>query len=86
MTLKTLQLDPKQSLSFLVSFKVFLYFPIEILYFLLFASFFLDKVHEKMPGLLILRKSLPHLREGEEVLARWSDEGWYFRGKVLTFW
>lgn len=50
-----------------------------------FAFFFIDKVHEKMPGLLILRKSLPHLREGEEVLARWSDEGWYFRGKVLDF-
>ncbi|CAC5414531.1 unnamed protein product [Mytilus coruscus] len=41
-----------------------------------------DKVYEKMPGLLILRRSLPHLREGEEVLARWSDEGWYFRGIV----
>lgn len=33
-------------------------------------------------GLLELRKSLPVLREGEEVLARWSDEGWYFRGIV----
>ncbi|XP_021341552.1 uncharacterized protein LOC110442323 isoform X2 [Mizuhopecten yessoensis] len=33
-------------------------------------------------GLLEQRKSLPVLREGEEVLARWSDEGWYFRGIV----
>lgn len=33
-------------------------------------------------SLLELRKSLPVLREGEEVLARWSDEGWYFRGIV----
>ncbi|KAK3099856.1 hypothetical protein FSP39_010823 [Pinctada imbricata] len=37
---------------------------------------------EVSPGLLRLRKSLPVLREGEEVLARWSDEGWYFRGVV----
>ena len=37
-----------------------------------------------IPALLILRKSLPSLREGEEVLARWSDEGWYYRGN-LTF-
>lgn len=36
---------------------------------------------EVTSGLLKLRKSLPCLREGEEVMARWSDEGWYFRGK-----
>lgn len=36
----------------------------------------------KIPSLLLLRKSLPRLREGEEVLARWTDEGWYFRGIV----
>ena len=36
---------------------------------------------ENIPGLLLLRKSLPRLRVGEEVLARWSDEGWYFRGR-----
>jgi hypothetical protein len=36
---------------------------------------------EAIPSLLLLRKSLPRLREGEEVLARWADEGWYFRGK-----
>lgn len=34
------------------------------------------------PNLLKIRKTLPPLREGEEVLARWSDEGWYFRGVV----
>ena len=22
------------------------------------------------------------LRSGEEVLARWSDDGWYYRGKI----
>eukprot|EP00105_Crassostrea_gigas_P022697 XP_011442307.1 PREDICTED: uncharacterized protein LOC105338748 isoform X2 [Crassostrea gigas] len=37
---------------------------------------------EVTSGLLKLRKSLPCLREGEEVMARWSDEGWYFRGVV----
>jgi hypothetical protein len=36
---------------------------------------------EAIPSLLLLRKSLPRLREAEEVLARWADEGWYFRGK-----
>ena len=37
---------------------------------------------EAIPSLLLLRKSLPRLREAEEVLARWADEGWYFRGIV----
>jgi len=32
------------------------------------------------PFLLELRSSLPEIRDGEEVLARWSDEGWYYRG------
>ena len=31
---------------------------------------------------LEMRKSLPPLHVGEEVLARWSDEGWYYRGTV----
>ena len=31
-------------------------------------------------ALLKLRRSLPRVREGEEVLARWSDEGWYYSG------
>ena len=25
------------------------------------------------------------LHNGEEVLARWSDDGWYYRGKRKTF-
>lgn len=39
---------------------------------------------EVTSGLLKLRKSLPYLREGEEVMARWSDEGWYFRGRSTS--
>ncbi|CAH1777455.1 unnamed protein product [Owenia fusiformis] len=34
------------------------------------------------PALLELRRSLPKLKEGEEVLARWGDEGWYYRGTL----
>ena len=34
------------------------------------------------PFLLELRQSLASLPEGEEVLARWSDEGWYYRGII----
>lgn len=29
-----------------------------------------------------LRKRLPELKEGEEVLARWNDDGWYYRSLV----
>lgn len=36
-------------------------------------------------GFLKLRKFLFCLREGEEVMVRWFDEGWYFRGKGLKF-
>lgn len=35
-----------------------------------------------LPFLLELRQKLPHVPEGDEVLARWSDEGWYYRGIV----
>ena len=34
------------------------------------------------PFILELRKLLPKLVDGEEVLARWSDEGWYYRGTI----
>ncbi|XP_012936015.1 uncharacterized protein LOC101846493 [Aplysia californica] len=34
------------------------------------------------PRLIQLRKTLAQLRPGEEVLARWSDDGWYYRGMV----
>ncbi|CAH1267973.1 VWA3A [Branchiostoma lanceolatum] len=30
----------------------------------------------------VARHSLPKLGPGQEVLARWSDEGWYYRGTV----
>ena len=30
--------------------------------------------------ILKLRRSLRVLKEGEEVLARWSDDGWYYNG------
>ena len=32
------------------------------------------------PRLLQLRRSLPTLQPAEEVLARFSDDGWYYRG------
>ena len=31
---------------------------------------------------LEMRRTLPVLHPGEEVLARWSDEGWYYRGTI----
>ena len=34
------------------------------------------------PFVMNLRMSLPAVDNGEEVLARWSDDGWYYRGKV----
>ena len=32
--------------------------------------------------LKLLAQDLPELREGEEVLARWPDDGWYYRSIV----
>ena len=32
------------------------------------------------PRLLRLRRTLPELQVAEEVLARFSDDGWYYRG------
>lgn len=34
------------------------------------------------PNLTETRELLPSLRNGEEVLARWCDDGWYYRGIV----
>ncbi|XP_076446673.1 von Willebrand factor A domain-containing protein 3B-like isoform X2 [Babylonia areolata] len=34
------------------------------------------------PRMLRLRRSLPELQPAEEVLARFSDDGWYYRGTV----
>ncbi len=34
------------------------------------------------PLLMQLRMSLPHVTSGEEVLARWADDGWYYRGEL----
>ena len=34
------------------------------------------------PFVMSLRVSLPAVGNGEEVLARWSDDGWYYRGKI----
>ena len=32
----------------------------------------------------VTAQDLPRpIKEGEEVLARWSDDGWYYRGKYL---
>ena len=39
-----------------------------------------DQSDTRTPFLLELRSSLPELDFGEEVLACWSDEGWYYRG------
>ena len=41
-----------------------------------------DPVDATAPFLLGMRQSLAALPDGEEVLARWSDEGWYYRGIV----
>ncbi|RUS89184.1 hypothetical protein EGW08_003063, partial [Elysia chlorotica] len=40
---------------------------------------------EADPCLIKLRKQLEHLRPGEEALARWSDDGWYFRGIIRQY-
>ena len=37
------------------------------------------------PFIVNLRMSLPPVPSGEEVLARWSDDGWYYRGKMLLY-
>ncbi|GFR58513.1 von Willebrand factor A domain-containing protein 3B [Elysia marginata] len=37
------------------------------------------------PSLIELRKQLEHLRPGEEALARWSDDGWYYRGIIRQY-
>ena len=41
--------------------------------------FISDTQEGTAPFLLEMRRALPSLPEGEEVLARWSDEGWYYR-------
>lgn len=47
---------------------------------------FLSSAHDRSnvvsPVILEMRSSLPALNEGEEILARWSDEGWYYSGKI----
>ncbi|XP_013387557.1 von Willebrand factor A domain-containing protein 3B [Lingula anatina] len=35
-----------------------------------------------IPSIVRLRQSLPPADVGEEVLARWSDDGWYYRGTI----
>ena len=39
-----------------------------------------DDVKPVPPLMLEVRRTAPPLREGDEVLSRWSDEGWYYRG------
>ena len=34
------------------------------------------------PDILGAQQRLPGLRVDQEVLARWSDDGWYYRGRV----
>ncbi|XP_071086987.1 von Willebrand factor A domain-containing protein 3B-like [Haliotis cracherodii] len=41
-----------------------------------------DTKHKSL-ALLEMRKSLPPVKDREEVLARWTDEGWYYRGRTV---
>lgn len=34
--------------------------------------------------MLRAERSLPGLRQDQEVLARWSDDGWYYRGCIVA--
>ena len=39
-----------------------------------------EKVRVLPPEVIEMRRSLSKLSRGDEVLARWSDEGWYYQG------
>ena len=39
-----------------------------------------ERVRILPPQLVAMRHSLGQLQRGDEVLARWSDEGWYYQG------
>ena len=39
-----------------------------------------EKVRVLPPEVIEMRRSLSKLARGDEVLARWSDEGWYYQG------
>ena len=43
-----------------------------------------DSDDEAMPFAMKMRSRLPCLEAGEEVLARWTDDGWYYRGSSPT--
>lgn len=45
--------------------------------------FFSGTSYRETSDVLNVQKSLPGLRNDQEVLARWSDDGWYYRGCIV---